>query len=391
MTARTRVVSWDERSPGTYRLKWRWAGQQQSTTVYSKTDKARAIKAIQDEQCNISGRDDRIKSGSLWRGEVAVAQSGRSFREVALLCIDAKRKSTEDSKAQWRDRLRSPALAPFLDMPIDAITADDIHAWLANPPKQANGKAYKANTLASRMQLLLSTLKYAHGRGWRADSVSGLVDEPDGDKPGMVITVEQYETLMAHAPSEQMRSLWHVLTFSGLRIGEALAMKCDAVDLERGVIHVRASINGRGLAASPLTKGKSKHAKRVVAIVDETVDVLRPLVAGAPADLFVFHRADGSRLPSGSVRTRWRKACTAAGMPEGLRMHDLRHSNATWMLDDGVPPHVVQQRLGHGSLTILGGTYAHMTKAGQESALASLGKRQKSARPTVLHVVPEAG
>ncbi len=58
--------------------------------------------------------------------------------------------------------------------------------------------------------------------------------------------------------------------------------------------------------------------------------------------------------------------------PLGIRFHDLRHTCATLLLEAGVHPKVVQERLGHSSIAITLDIYSHVTQGMQEGAAARL-------------------
>jgi integrase len=66
----------------------------------------------------------------------------------------------------------------------------------------------------------------------------------------------------------------------------------------------------------------------------------------------VFTNSIGGPVGRTSFRTRkWKPAIRRVGLPEQLRFHDLRHSYATWLVSDGVPPNIVQRIMGHEDVT----------------------------------------
>jgi integrase len=85
----------------------------------------------------------------------------------------------------------------------------------------------------------------------------------------------------------------------------------------------------------------------------------------------VFTKADGSTLHPETVTKRFRELSDAAGL-RPVRLHDLRHGQASLMLAAGVPMAVVSKRLGHSSIAITSDTYSHLLEGvGLQAATAA--------------------
>lgn len=83
----------------------------------------------------------------------------------------------------------------------------------------------------------------------------------------------------------------------------------------------------------------------------------------------VFTHPDGSPLHPDSITKRLRRLIRDAGLP-WIKLHGLRHTHATHMLEAGVHIKVVQERLGHSSIAITGDVYSHVTANLQDEAAA---------------------
>lgn len=195
--------------------------------------------------------------------------------------------------------------------------------------------------------------------------------------------------------SERYGVLWRFLATTGVRRGEALGLRWT--DLHLDGEHPRASIrravtvssDGEGSKPVEFTPTKSGKA-RSVDLDARTVEALRShrerqdaerLQAGgqwvdAPGGRLVFPR-DAWRLPAGQKAggTLHPERCSrffqsrvkAHDLPK-VRLHDLRHGWATMALQAGVHPKVVQERLGHATITVTLGTYSHVIEGQQRSA-----------------------
>ncbi len=83
----------------------------------------------------------------------------------------------------------------------------------------------------------------------------------------------------------------------------------------------------------------------------------------------VFTHPDGAPLHPDTVTKRLRRLVRAAGLP-WVKLHGLRHTHATLMLEAGVNIKIVQERLGHSSIAITGDVYSHVTPGMQDEAAA---------------------
>ena len=87
----------------------------------------------------------------------------------------------------------------------------------------------------------------------------------------------------------------------------------------------------------------------------------------------VFAQADGRPIEPSVMLRRFQRALHRAGLPP-LRVKDLRHVHASIMLSEGVHPRVVQEQLGHASITLTLDTYSHVTPGIQSEAVQRVGK-----------------
>ncbi len=144
------------------------------------------------------------------------------------------------------------------------------------------------------------------------------------------LTDEQYEKLREALP-DYLRPLFVTGYFTGVRLGELLAIRWDQVDWEQGFITLSSADTKSGHSrAVPILDG---DMRRWLQWARENAD-------GCPA---LFHH-DG--VPIKEFRFTWRKACAAAGVPE-LKFHDLRRTAVRNMRRDGVPQVVRMRISGH--------------------------------------------
>jgi integrase len=186
---------------------------------------------------------------------------------------------------------------------------------------------------------------------------------------------------LATTAGERLHPLWALLLDTGCRRGEACALRWDVVDLDAGLVTVRAN---RVHAGRRVVEGTTKTDRvRTVDLDPRTVAVLRAWrraqtaerLAAGPGWVdsgYVFTTEVGEPIRPDSLTYAFAKAARAAGVPD-IGVHGLRHTAATLLLAAGVPPHVVQERLGHADIAITLGLYSHALPQQRADAARLLG------------------
>jgi integrase len=175
------------------------------------------------------------------------------------------------------------------------------------------------------------------------------------------------------------------LVLTGMRLSEAVGLRWQDVDLEAGVIRVVRTlrwVGGRWVEGEP----KTAAGRRQIPIPAELVSLLKEhrvaqlearLRAGAGWSTefgeLVFPTRTGRPVLPGNLRVALARLCRAAGL-EPIRVHDLRHTHATLLLAEGVNPRVVQERLGHSTVTMTLGLYSHVLPNLQREAAEKAGR-----------------
>lgn len=209
--------------------------------------------------------------------------------------------------------------------------------------------------------------------------VVGIALPPRRRREYRVLAVHEAQALldvcrMGNARLRQLYPIVHLLLHTGLRRGEALGLRWDAVDFTHRTIHVHEQLTrqpGGGFGLGPTKTGTDRlvHAGEPAMVVlkrhKDEQDALRAELGSAYEDRgFVFTRLDGRARTHGvpigpNTLTRWfAEALRVAGLPK-LRIHDLRDTAATLAIAAGVDLVTVSEMLGHSSIAMTADRYVH--------------------------------
>lgn len=156
---------------------------------------------------------------------------------------------------------------------------------------------------------------------------------------------------------------------AGLRRGELLALRWQDIDFEKNMLSVRKNMV-RGEKSYVIKAPKTEAGIRDITLGEEVMQELHKAkvqyfkdkmqYGGLFQDLnLVVRQPDGSPLFPDSMTRKWKRFIHGTGLEE-IRLHDLRHSNATALIQAGVNPRVVQQRLGHSDVNTTLSIYTHV-------------------------------
>jgi integrase len=190
------------------------------------------------------------------------------------------------------------------------------------------------------------------------------------------LSAEQSPALLAAIRVHEVYYPTLIALSTGMRRGEILALRWQSVDLDRGVVHVVESLE-QTKAALRFKAPKTDRARAITLpafAVDELTRLKREQAEGLLAigvrqagDTLVCARRDGSPWPPRLLTKAFSRVMGSMNTA-AIRFHDLRHSHATQLLAAGVHPKVVQERLGHSTITTTLDLYSHVAETIQVDA-----------------------
>jgi integrase len=236
-----------------------------------------------------------------------------------------------------------------------------------------------AKTVLQHHRLLSEALSYAIKWGLVARNVAQVVDPPRPVNREMrTLDREGVRAFLEVARSTGYYPLFHLAVYTGLRRGEILGLRWKDVNLDMASLSVVQTLQRLKGGLTVFLEPKTAKGRRSVALSPVAVLVLRAhherqgqlraiLDGRLSEDDLVFSHPDGSPLKPDTVSHVFSEIARKARL-WGLRLHDLRHTHATLMLQQGIHPKIVQERLGHANIAVTLDTYSHVLPGLQEAA-----------------------
>jgi integrase len=187
---------------------------------------------------------------------------------------------------------------------------------------------------------------------------------------------DQTCALLRAAEGNRLEALYVLAVHTGMRPGEMLALKWDEVHLDTGTLQVN-----RALVDGEFSAPKTARSRRRIKLTTGSVKALkshrkrqleeRMQHAGLWKDYgLVFPSTVGTPLSHRNVVRSFKALLECAGLPQAVRLYDLRHTCATLLLSRNVHPKYVQELLGHASIALTLDTYSHVVP-GMDGGTAS--------------------
>lgn len=287
----------------------------------------------------------------------AASERGRLFRVVADEWWGEIYDTVAPSTQRRYKSIYSAVIDEFGDEYIRRITPQQIRNYL----KRLVREGYTTKTIKAYLQ----TIRQICEHGVACDSYDldynpcARVSLPEGKASKRRDAANPAaEKLIRDNPDVWL--LPYLLLYTGLRRGEALALTWADFDLDTGVLHITKSVDYSIAKNRPQVKPpKSAAGIRTVPILDP---LMRVLAKQPKSDGYLFSDDGGnSPMSEGRFAERWQQYCAKLGI--SATPHQLRHSYATMLLEQGVDLKTAQYWLGHATAAMTQDVYTHIRES----------------------------
>lgn len=362
----------DERADGTtaHRVFFRHDGKQTCLTfddaamaeaLKAAIDKLGAARALELHRIDRTPRRDR-----------STAMTVEQWLTSHIDHLTGVRQGTIDA---YRGYVRND-IAPVLGhIPLAELGEHDVALWVQG--LEESGATPK--TIANKHGFLSGALAAAVPKHIAANPAAGRRLPRGADDHEMVFLTHADFSHLLDAVTEPWQPMIEFLVASGCRLGEATALRPADVDLESSTVRITRAWNrsNKGYQIGPTKTKRSKRTINVPAAVLKKLDLTGEYVFTNPGR---GRRAAGGPVRAINLRRNvWYPAIERAWpstddhgdpIPDPLRprIHDLRHTCASWLIQAGVPLPVVSRHLGHESIQVTVDVYGHIDRTSAQAA-----------------------
>jgi integrase len=267
----------------------------------------------------------------------------------------------------YRETLRLHILPTLGQVRVQALRPEHVRTLLAR--KLAAGLSPRS------VQIIHGTLRAMLGEAEREEVITrnpaAIVRPPSlAHEEVEPWSPEEASHFLRATASHRLYALFAVGVAVGLRKGELLALQWSDVDLDQGLVHVRQNVQRLPELGLVYGRPKTARSRRTIPLPARSVKVLRAHRARQAAEVLalgpawnesglVFTSSVGTLIEPRNLSRLFDLLIAAAGVRR-IRFHDLRHTCASLLLAQGVPPRVVMDVLGHSQIAITMDLYSHV-------------------------------
>lgn len=302
--------------------------------------------------------EDDIRSGRY----IDPAGLDRTFDEVASLWESSLSGTIKGStELRYKRELRVWVLPRWRGVPLGRITTGALQTWVADlnrgvAPREGYGtqsKPLAPKSIRSVVAVVTrAVLQYAVDAGWMPSNPTKGVRIPKAKVavPRVYLTPAEIKAIADQMDPDNAAAVY-LLAFTGIRVGEMMALRCGDVNFDSRTISITKteSFDASGQLTETLPKG---NRSRVVPVPEKVLSELGRLVEGHDTGDYLVRAPRGGKQTVRNWRNRvWTPALRAAGLDgiPGLVIHSLRHTFASLAIKSGADVKTLQAVLGHAS------------------------------------------
>ena len=303
------------------------------------------------------------------------AQPSMPFRTLSDLYLEDKKAHTKLITYETKkNRVEKWILPFFSDKPVDVITAADIRKWQADlkESRNANDKPLSPGYMQNLVTELSSMFNFAVRLYGLTINPCQIAGNTVGKKTKSLNfwTKEEFDRFIAtFDKGDPFYTAFLILYYTGIRIGELEALTVGDIDQEAHTLTINKTyhlIGGKGIITPP----KTEKANRTITLPRFLLEAIQRHIRrlyGAGKDTRLF-------MASHSSYARQMETHTKKAGVRRIRLHDLRHSHASLLIEMGFSALLVSERLGHENVSTTLNIYSHLFPSKQSEVAERIEK-----------------
>lgn len=255
------------------------------------------------------------------------------------------------------------SFSDYYDMPISKITV----AQLVDFQNKLNESDYATKTKRDTIQFVKSVFRYGN-TVYNIPNISTVLKSPKKTNEEKmqemeIWTVEEFNQFIDCVHEYYYKAFFTLLFWSGLRRGEAIALQKS--DLQGNELSITKSMKHFKNGFMPTKTGMSRRVK----LDQKTIDIIKPLMDYQGGFIFGGDRS----LSISTIQRRFKSAIEESGV-KPIRIHDLRHSHASLLINNGINILSISKRLGHANVSITLNVYSHLMESTDNDMMEKIAK-----------------
>ena len=308
----------------------------------------------------------------------AAADNTMTFSNLCAYYLEDSKVRLKPTTQRNKEYLIKKWILPyFKDIEISRITPIMIRKWQNSIMNQDSYTPTYERVINAKLSAIFNYAVKYYGLRNNPVRISGPMGKKNAERLNFW-TLDEFKNFVAKIDRKDQRPFYEafmVLFYTGIRVGELLALTVSDLDFKAKTISITknyARVDGKDLILSP----KTPKSKRIVNIPDFLCSMLQDYIQKLYApDLRLFFT-----LNKYSLNKRLKKTAAAAGV-KAIRVHDLRHSHASLLIELGFSPLLISQRLGHEKVETTLQTYSHLYPNKADEVASRLNSLQSGKKP----------
>lgn len=300
----------------------------------------------------------RSKDAKAWEREFLQKQQGSpdmTFQALVDLYMEDIGPRNKESTIYVKNALIKAWLLPtFKDKPINEISSAEVRKWQSELLKERDGKKLSKTHIVNIEKTFSAVMNFAV-KYYKLpfNPQKGLSFSPEKKKI-LFWTKEEFTTFHIAVTDPIAHMAFEVLFYTGMRVGELLALSKKDIDFENNIISITKTYSPKN-KGEQITSPKTPNSYRTITIPKFLCEHLQEYIQR-------FYDLDPSArlfpvLPDW-LRRRLTKGCNVSGV-KAIRIHDIRHSHVSMLIDLGFSPHLIAERIGD-TVDMVNNVYGHL-------------------------------
>ena len=316
-------------------------------------------------KCGVQGKRNALNTERKMIQDLGDLTTTTTFRQMWTLW-DKHTEATGDTLRLHKEHFEK-RYADYVDMPMSKVSKAQLVNWRA---QLSMDDRISTATKNMTIQYVCSVYRFAHEVYDFKNTALVLKPLKQTNEEIMaemqVWTPEEYAKFSEKVDNPLYKLYFDTLYWTGMRRGEAIALQKS--DLNGKWLFVHAS---QRTAKEGLKPTKTKQIRHIM-IDDVLAEDLKPLLKEPGPYLF----GGETILAPTTIDRKFREAIQKSGVKR-IRIHDLRHSHATWLINNGANIVAVSKRLGHASIEQTLKTYTHLLRNTDEKLMEKINNFKK--------------